>query len=61
MDYRQNCDFLTWPIGYDSPVGTNSVWNEETSRFIFKGEAYYNGGGVYEIHYAIKKTLAWAK
>jgi hypothetical protein len=46
--------FLTWPIGCDSPIGTNIVWNEETSRLIFKGEAYYNGGGVYEIRYAIK-------
>jgi hypothetical protein len=41
MDCRRNSDFLTCLIGCDSLIGTNIVWNEETSRSIFKGEAYY--------------------
>jgi len=58
MDSRRNSDFLTWLIGCDSLFGTNIVWNEETSRLILRGEAYYICGlpamVAFEIRYAIK-------
>ena len=41
MHCRRNSDFLTWLIGCDGLIGTNTVWNEGTSRLIFKGKAYY--------------------